>query len=325
MQLMGKGKKRFLLLGLSLAALSSNFVFAVENVTATENEAPFAIDFSLGVEMMSGDTTYSIGGPVTYYDGTTYQGYFPWSELEWPLDVWFARFAVGVDIGQSWRINGVIKTDISDPGDDMIDRDWLTASNPGQLDVYSNSNISDFSAFILDVDVEWAFLQGQSWALYAGVGFQYQDFEYDGDLVYQYSPSGQPGFEFYGDGSVGITYEVTYTMPYLLIGADFQITPNFTVEGSFAYSPIVNAEDEDHHLLRDRVAKGDMDGDAYMLNLSGRYNFLSSWFVECGFNYTNISVDGEMDISMYGYHILTEREESESTQTSGYLLIGYTF
>ena len=324
-----RGRSKTFVAGLTLCLLYSSPVLAAEAVSkddaAEKNMTPIAVDITLGTEMMSGDTTYSIGGPITYYDGSSEQGYFPFSELEWPLDIWLARFSVGMDIGQSWRINGMIKTNISDPGDHMIDKDWLTASNPGQLDVYSNSNISDFSAFILDIDVEWTFLQKQSWAVYAGLGFQSQNFEYDGQLIHQYSPSGLPEHELYGDGSVGITYEMTYTMPYLLIGTDFQVTPDFTIEGSFAYSPIVTAEDEDHHLLRDRVTKGDMDGDAYMFNLSGTYNFLSSWFVEGGFSYTSISVDGDMDISTYGYHIATVREESESTQTSGYLTVGYKF
>jgi len=320
---------RVVAIGLAIGLLSSSPVFAAENLqkeaTADENVKPIAFDIALGAEMMAGDTTYSIGGPVTYNDGSSDQGYFPWSELEWPLDIWLARLSVGMDIGKSWHVNGIIKTNITDPSDQMIDQDWLTASNPGQLDVYSNSNISDFSALILDINVEWTFLQRQSWNLYGGLGLLSQNFEYDGQPIHQYSPSGQPGFEFYGDGSVGITYEITYTIPYLLIGTDFQITPDFTIKGSFSYSPIVNAEDEDHHLLRDRVAKGDMDGDAYMFNVSGTYDFLSSWFVEGGFSYTSISVDGDMDIYMSGYHVLTEREESESTQTSGYLTVGYRF
>ncbi len=327
----GKSKSKTLVLGLvTLGILCSGPMTAraaVPQDRAVVETAPSVnLNIALGAELMSGSTTFSIGGPVTYYDGSSEQGYFPWSELEWPLDIWLARLSVGMDIGQSWRVNGVIKTNISDPNGHMIDKDWLTYSNPSQLDIYSNSTISDFSAFILDIDVEWIFVQDQSWTVYTGVGFQSQNFEYDGQLIHQYSPSGIPGYEAYGDGSVAITYEMTYTMPYLLIGSDLQITPDLTLEGSFAYSPLVTAEDEDHHLLRNgRVAKGDMEGDAYMLNVSGTYNFLPAWFIEGGVNYTRISVDGNMDISIHGYYILTEREESESTQTSGYLTVGYRF
>jgi len=37
------------------------------------------------------------------------------------------------------------------------------------------------------------------------------------------------------------------------------------------------------------------------------------------------TLDGDMDISVYGYHVLTEQEKSKSTQTSVYLSVGYTF
>ena len=320
------GKNKAIVFGLAIGLLSSSPVFATDQVqsTAAENCAkPICFDIAIGTELMSGDTTYSIGGPVNYADGSSEQGYFPWSELEWPLDIWLARVDAGLYIGSSWRVNGVLKANISDPDDPMIDKDWLA---PGRLDVYSDSNISDFDALIWDVDVEWAFLQRQSWNLYAGLGYQYQKFEYEGQLIHQYSPSGlYSGFDMYGDGSVAIKYEMTYTMPYFLIGTDFQITPNFTVMGSFAYSPWVEAEDEDHHLFRDRVAKGDMDGDAYMIEVSGTYNFVSSWFLEAGFHYTKIDVDGKQDVTIYGIPLGTQHEESESTQTSGYLNIGYRF
>jgi outer membrane protease len=325
----GKGRGKTLAMGLTLGILCSSSVFAAEDtqkdVTTEENATPIGFEIALGTEMMSGNTTYSIGYPITEVGGGTDEGYFPFSELEWPLDIWLARIDASVNIGPSWRVNGTLKKNISDPGDPMIYKDWNTDSNPGQLDIYSTSNISDFDALIFDFDVEWVFLQRQSFNLYAGLGYQYQKFEYDGQLIHQYSPSGLSGWEYYGDGSVSITYEMTYKMPYMLIGGDYQITPNFTVAGSFGFSPLVDAQDEDHHLLRDKVSKGDMDGNAYMFDVSGTYDFLSSWFVEAGFHYTKIDVDGDQNLSFSGIPTYVVYEESESTQTSGYLTIGYKF
>jgi len=325
----GRSKSKTLALGLTLGFLCSSPVFATEgtpkDATAGQNVKAVGFEIAIGTESMSGDTTYSIGYPVTEIGGGTQEGYFPFSELEWPLDIRLARVDAGVNIGSSWRINGTLKKNINDPGDAMIDKDWITDSNPGQLDVYSNSNISDFDALIFDLNVEWTFLQRQSFNLYAGLGYQYQKFEYDAQLIHQYSPSGYPRFEGYGDGSVSITYEMTYKMRYLLIGGNYQITPNFTVASSFAFSPFVDAQDEDHHLLRDKVSKGDMDGNAYMFDISGTYDFLSSWFVEAGFHYTKIDVDGDQNQLISGIPLAVVYEESESTQTSGYLTIGYRF
>jgi outer membrane protease len=286
-------------------------------------------NIAIGTEIMSGNTTYQIGYPFTAPNGTQYAGYFPFSKLEWPLDMWLVRIDAGLNIGDSWRINGVLKKNLSNPSDKMKDSDWITDSNPGRLDVYSESNISKFDALIFDIDVEWVFLKRQSWSLYAGLGYQYQKFEYDAKLIHQYSPSGLPGWEAYGDGRVGITYEITYAIPYLKIGTDFQISDKFTLAGSFAWSPIVKAKDEDHHLLREnggKISTGDMDGNAYMIILSARYKFTPSWFLKGGFHYTKIDVDGEQyQIYGNGVPIGTVTQKSESTQTSLYLTVGYIF
>ena len=313
--------RKVILLGLSIGFIVPGYVFAADDMG---NKGIF--DLSVGIEGMGGDTTYQIGGTIVLPNGTSGTINFPASELEWPLDIWLGRIDAGLNIGDSWRVNGVLKKNISDPDDNMIDKDWLTSANPGQLDAYSESSISDFDAVIFDIDVEWAFLQRETWSLFAGIGYQYQNFQYDSQLIHQYSPSGLPGIEFYGDGSVSITYEITYDMPYLLIGGDIDLSDSFTLAGSFAYAPWVEAEDVDNHVLRNRVTNGDMEGDAFMLDLSAQYNITPSWFLVAGFHYTKIEVDGTMSVAVNGVTVITSEDEtSESTQTSAYFKAGYAF
>jgi len=294
-----------------------------------EKKAYILSNVAIGAEKMSGNTTYQIGYPITYPDGSQASGYFPFSQLEWPLDVWLARIDANLNMGNSWRINGVLKKNFGEPGDTMKDSDWITASNPSRLDIYSESNISKFNAWIFDVDIEWIFLQRPSWSLYTGLGYQYQKLNYDAKLIHQYSPSGLPGYDVYGDGRVAITYEIRYEMPYLKVGTDFKIKDKFTLDGSFAWSPIVKAKDEDNHLLREnggKIMTGDMNGNAYMINLSARYDITSSWFLKGGFQYIRIKVDGEQyQVYGNGTVIGTVKEESESRQSSGYLTVGYVF
>ncbi len=284
---------------------------------------------AFGAERMSGHTTYQIGYPWTAPDGTRQEGYFPFSQLEWPLDVWLARIDTKLHIGKSWRITGILKKNFSNPHSNMKDSDWETDSNPERLDIYSESSISKFDAWIFDADVEWLFLKKQSWSLHAGLGYQYQKFNYEAKLIHQYSPSGLSGNEYFGDGRVGITYDITYKMPYMKIGADFKIKDNFTLDGSFSWSPLVKAKDEDHHLLREnggKICTGDMDGYAVMINASAKYNFTPSWFLKGGFNYTGIHVSGDQNqVYGNGMQLGTVKEESDSTQISGYLTVGYTF
>jgi len=303
--------------------------FTNEDEKAESQVKKEIFSIAISTEIMWGNTTYQIGFPATGPDGTLYGGYFPISKLEWPLDISLGRINAGLNIGDSWRINGVLKKNLSNPSGTMKDSDWLTASNPARLDVYSESNISEFNAWIFDVDVEWAFLKRKSWSLYAGLGYQYQKFDYEAKLIHQYSPSGLPNSEFYGDDRVGITYEITYSMPYVKIGTDFKIKDKFTLDGSFAWSPIVKAKDEDHHLLREnggKICTGDMDGNAIMVDLSAKYNFTPSLFLKGGFQYTRIYVDGEQyQVYGNGNVIGTIREKSDSNQYSLSLTIGYAF
>ncbi|MEI7824936.1 MAG: omptin family outer membrane protease [Chlorobiaceae bacterium] len=307
----------------ALAAISTNTLHAGE----TGKVSPIDFDISVGFECMSGNTTYRIGDPFTVIGGLTYQDYFPFSALKWPLDIWLARVDLGVNIGKSARINGTVKKNTTMPDRNMVDKDWLTYSDPTQLDVYSESFISDLSALILDCDFEWAFLKNKSSRVYAGIGYQYQKFSYVSYLIHQYSPSGQPGWDYYGDGRVNITYDIFYSIPYLILGGKHSISKHIAVDGSIAYSPYVSARDIDMHLLSDnqRITKGDMDGSAYMINVSGTYNISSSLFIEGGVHYTKINVDGTQTQSLYGFPVYLAALDSKSSQTSGYLKIGYNF
>lgn len=284
---------------------------------------------AIGPERMAGNTTYRIGYPTIDPTGTKQSGYFPFSELKWPLNIWLLRTEAKLNINDSWRINALIKRNLTTSDSNMKDSDWVTDSDPGRLDVYSESSISRLDAWIFDIGVDWIFFKQPTWSLYGGLGYQHQMFYYEAKLIHQYSPSGLPGNESYGDGRVGITYDITYSMPYLKIGGAYKFKDRFSLDGSFAWSPLVNAKDEDNHLLREnggKTCKGNMDGNAYMANLSARYNISSAWFLKSGVNFVYIDVDGnQYQVYGNGMQIGTVRETSQSTQISGHLSLGYAF
>ncbi|MCI5224524.1 MAG: omptin family outer membrane protease [Candidatus Electrothrix sp. AR4] len=161
--------------------------------------------------------------------------------------------------------------------------------------------------------------------MYTGVGYMQQDFEYVGDPIMQYSPSGMSGYDYRGNGTAGITYDTTYSMLYFLLGADVQMTQQFNLSGRFSVAPLASAEDELHHLLRNKVSTGDMDGTAYMFKVSGNYRFVPWCFMEVGFQHTNISVDGEQQQVMAGQALGRIDMEVVSEQSSGYITMGYSF
>lgn len=281
------------------------------------------LNIALGLEAMTGETNCAIGGNYVSEDGQKGSIHFPLSKLEWPLDIWLARLDAGWNLNPAWRLNGTLKTNLSDPDGRMTDKDWLSAA--GQLDVYSESGVTSLDAFILDVDLEHTFWQKGLWTFYAGAGYRHQNFQYDSSLIYQYSPSGLAGYFYEGDGKTNITYEVTYSMPYLLLGSEFQLTPELRLSGSVAVSPLTGAEDEDHHPLRDIVSVGDMDGAAYLLDLSGIYYVTPRYFVEAGVQHTGVETDGEQNQVENGQAAGQIEMEAESSQTSGYLNVGYSF
>ncbi|MCI5138709.1 MAG: hypothetical protein D3922_09920, partial [Candidatus Electrothrix sp. AR1] len=168
-------------------------------------------------------------------------------------------------------------------------------------------------------------LRQELWSLYIGVGYLHQDFEYQGDLIMQYSPTGMSGYDYVGDGSASITYENTFSMIYFLLGADMQLTPQFDLSGKFSVAPLASSEDELRHLYYNKVSTGDTDGAAYMLEVSGNFRISPWWFVEAGVQYTNISIDGEQYQVLAGEPLGQIDQEVESDQSSAYISMGYSF
>ncbi len=158
----------------------------------------------------------------------------------------------------------------------------------------------------------------------SGIGYLYQKFDYECSLIRQWSPSGLSGYDYTGSGEVGLTYEVKYSIPYAEIGAQFKIK-DLSVETTLGYSPFVNAKDEDHHILRSKVNKGDCDGDAILFSLKGQYDFLNNWFLTLGLEYTKIETEGESDAYFYGVYDHTIDEEIFSEQKVIAFTVGYVF
>ncbi len=277
-----------------------------------------------GIESWDGDITYQIGFPVSLSDGSTETGYFPFSELKFPLDSVFGAVKMNAIFYDKVLLNGTIKKNVSDPDSNMEDRDWITEANPNQLDVYSESSISDFSALIIDVDVQAKLMERPKGWLAGGIGFLHQNFQYETSVIQQWSPSGLDGFDFIGDGvTTSIDYEATFQIPYLVVSGQISPKPNLHFNGRLAYAPFAYADDRDQHILRNKENKGDYDGSAVMLSLAALFDFTPRWFMTAGFDLTAIEMSGEQDSSFFGVYDHTVEAELESTQTSVFVTTGF--
>jgi len=288
------------------------------------NIAPMIVlSADAGVEAWDGDITYQIGYPFTDAWGYTYHGYFPFSELQFPLDIALGTVGADLRIADRWTVGIEYKTNIDDPDDYMEDRDWITSSNPGQLDIYSDSEITDFSADIVDIDVNYRFWENDMLSFAAGIGYLYQDFHYDAALIRQWSPSGYVGYDYVGDGSVGLIYDVEFEIPYMSFTASFNPIPQLSLNGRVAWAPWVQVDDRDQHLLRNKENTGDLEGSSSMVSLDVNFDILPALYVQGGLEYTYIEADGEMTATFYGIYDHTVYEELESEQLSVFGKIGF--
>jgi outer membrane protease len=296
-----------------------------QNPSSHSSAARF--DIAAGIGRMSGDTTYRIGYPVNWVNFGVEEGYFPISQLEFPLDVYLGAIEAGLE-ADIWKLSLCLQKEITSDAGDMKDSDWITPSDPSRLDIYSASD-TQLDALILDLNFLFRFYAASNWSFTAGIGYLREHFEFECRLIRQYSPSGVPGYDAVGDGSVSLTYEITYDIPYLEFGTQYNLRDKIRLQANVGYSPIVQVKDEDHHLLRDKVNKGDLDGEAFLISLAGRYDLFKNFFLALEFDYRKIETDkGDMVATFGGAnsifnHTVTEEVESEQMTTT--FKVGYTY
>jgi hypothetical protein len=294
-------------------------------------QAP-VVAVSAGTGTLRGHTTYRIGGTVDTASGS-YDYHFPISELEFPLDVYMFSVTGAVQFAEKWRVSAGVKSNITEDAGEMKDSDWGYYFLRGDawaekdtLDIYSKSD-AELNAFIWDINLGYNFYEKSNWSFIAGLGYIRQKFDYEIRDLDQWYPSDSYYFGVdsphdYVSGKV-LEYEVTYSIPYVEIGAQLNVKDKFSVEASLGYSPIISVDDEDQHLLRSKVNKGDCDGAAILVSLEGRYDFLNNWFLTLQFDYTKIDADGESKAYFYDVYDHTIDLEIESRQIHTMLVLGY--
>ena len=265
------------------------------SVSADENEFEFNIgkddmfEFRVGVGPLAGETTYQIGGTVDTARGTE-EYWFPISELAFPLNVAQASVDMSFTVAKTFVFSlGATKNLTTDAGT-MKDSDWVTGSNTSQLDIYSESD-AELDMLMLDVNVLYGIMNGPTWSLGAGAGFLYQDFSYEcGNFTQSYPSSPWLGSDYYS--GLGITYDVTFYIPYIMVAGDLVFKEKFDFSAKLSLSPYVYAEDTDNHVLRDIISYGEYHGVAAMISLAGRYNFSNRWFVDLSLDARSIYTTG---------------------------------
>jgi outer membrane protease len=306
-------------------------------------------DLKIGAGFLNGDTTYQIGGKTIYSNGSTETIQFPLSELEFPINTYMLSINSTIEFSPQLTGNLGFKTSIYDDSGKLKDSDWGVWHIGGELphnsstcspalctvdslDIFSESDTT-LDAFIFDINLRYKVLSKKSnktaLDLFAGLGYRYENFEYKVSDLDQWYPSFENyfGFDFgheFVSGTV-LTYEVTYNIIYIEVGAAVDLFNRIGIDASIGYSPLVLVHDRDNHVLRDKISKGDLDGHAilYSINLSG--HLVGNWFSTINFNYTRIETDGEQKQYFSNIFYATIDEEVTSSQTSAFIHLGYSF
>lgn len=99
------------------------------------------------------------------------------------------------------------------------------------------------------------------------------------------------GSETQLEGDV-IRYEAFYNIPYIGVGLKSSSSSLFNLTVNLLYSPWVEMEDKDWHLLRDLYLEGEGEGDAFLADLNLSYDLDRSKNIFFNLKYNNTEVEG---------------------------------
>jgi outer membrane protease len=276
-----------------------------------------------GVEKLTGHSTYQIGYPYTD-DSGTYGGYFPFSELRFPLNIYMATFDLTL-MTEKFKIQAGYAHNITDDTGYMEDSDWTTPSDTSQLDVYSESETT-FKGDTCSMSIYYSIMQRDGFVFFLGGGFLYQDYSFESFDTDQWYPSNPSQAHDYVSGKT-ITYDVTFYIPYAGVNASYNMFSDLYIGARIAISPYTVVKDKDVHLARSpvRTAEGDYTGFSFILGLEAEYYFSDTIFFRTAFDYLYVSVSGDQHTTETDGDWWETTAEIKSSQMSFNLSLGYRF
>ncbi len=179
-----------------------------------------------------------------------FEGSHKLSELIWDIsDLALAGGSVSAAIGNSLQLNAALWVGITKGNGSMEDYDWFVEGEDWTH--FSDGDVEINSAYVLDVNGTYTFYRNGSLACYGILGYKQLFWDWsEYGRTYIYSENGWRDSVGSFDGVNGIDYEQIFDVPYAGIGMRVAFGRAW---GSLygLYSPLVQAEDRDHHILRD--------------------------------------------------------------------------
>ena len=207
-----------------------------------------------GNHVLYGHSTYEIGGKICNATGCT-RVFFPISRLEFPLNM--LMVSVSYQKQFSWaNLRTQFSHSIADNEGTFKDSDYFFA--PGSLDIYSEST-SNATALISSVSLDKQLIQFTPTKTFI-MGIKFSILQFDFDVKDTYQVSNVPDFCTCYVAGPTITYKVTYYIPSIFTQMRIRTSNNIEYNFKHAFSPVTMVRDEDNHLARGKISKGELYG-----------------------------------------------------------------
>jgi len=267
---------------------------------------------SVGLEKQEGDITYEVGyKTIPVPDANERDNGFPISRLEFPIDMTLISITGDIVLKNFQFIIGLKKNLTG--SDVMKDSDFRYNALPRLITYSENHSKADQYAF--KASLLYKILTRYKLNLFAGVGYNYQKFEFITTNNFQMDYDDLSGWDYDKFNGHFIDYEVKFSYPFLEIKIDYHTKDSmFVFQAGISYSPFVEAEDKDIHHQTQRISSGVCDGDAYTLSLKGIYTIKDNLSFVLGGNYLRMDTDGRMrqdDFSGNTFGAVDETIDSE--------------
>lgn len=221
----------------------------------------------ISIEKQLGYTNYII------YDHT-----YSWrSKLEFPLDT--ELIVIKRDVNP---FSLFVKFNINKENQDLFkDSDWLY-NNP-YPDIYAEAK-SRMNTIILEG--KFRIQEGKIFNINLGYEYQYYDFViYDPNIIYRNSNNSE-----YIDGDV-LEYNITYNIPFVELVSSFDYE-ELNLLAAIKFSPLVDVDDYDYHILRDKTTESNTGGYGFEYRLNISYNINNNLSFNMGYQKQNIETTG---------------------------------
>jgi plasminogen activator len=251
-------------------------------IISSETDSGLAFNMGIGAGYMSGEATEIVYWPQNNNHKA--------SELTWDIDELFLfGFNAELDIHRWIKVKLDTWFKAADGEGTMDDYDWqIVGADWTDWSHHEDTDVTE--AYLFDVSGEFTFYRSESTAFHAIIGYKADNFGWESRGGY-YTYTGNSFRDTQGsfaDGQLGISYEQTYSSPYIGIGTELTFT-KFRTQARFIYAPYVYGEATDHHYLRNLETRETFDeygeGDMVALDLSGSYSFSEDWSLHLGLKY----------------------------------------